>query len=66
MQLREYSILELKSIAKTMSENSDLSHSQALNYLAKNYGYKSWTSLLANTTVEFHPPTLEKIHDTST
>lgn len=45
-------ILQLKQKAKEIASHTNIGHSQALNLLAKQYGYKSWTALLAATEVK--------------
>lgn len=45
-------ILQLKQKAKDIVKRTNLGHSQALNLLAKQYGYKSWTALLSATKVK--------------
>lgn len=45
-------LLEAKALAKEMKERFDITHAQALHEIAKDFGYKSWTALLAATIIE--------------
>ena len=44
-------VLEAKQRANEIAKELEVGHSRALNILAKRLGYKTWTAVLASTTI---------------